>query len=72
MGTATYTVDVTKTMLEVMLAERYGLYHVSNQGQCSRLELGRYAARLAGLDENKIIGKKLEDMGRARRGPNSR
>ena len=62
-GTATYTVDVTRTMLEVMLAQRYGLYHLSNQGQCSRLELGRYAARLAGLDEDKIIGKKLEEHG---------
>jgi dTDP-4-dehydrorhamnose reductase len=63
-GTATYTLDAGRKILEVVEARRYGLYHLSNQGQCGRLELARRAAELAGLDAGKVVGRPSDEMGR--------
>lgn len=64
MGSATYTIDAAAKILEVIEARRYGLYHLSNPGACSRYELAVKAAELAGLDPSKIIGKPDAEMGR--------
>jgi len=50
--------------MEVVDAHRPGLYHLSNLGACSRLELAKHAAELAGLDSRKVIGKPSDQMGR--------
>jgi len=63
-GSATYTPDAAQKILEVVESARYGLYHLSNSGACSRLDLARRAAELAGLDPNKVIGVPSEQMGR--------
>lgn len=63
-GSATYTLDAARKIMEVVEARHYGLFHLSNTGVCSRLELARRAASLAGLDPNKIIGKPSHAMGR--------
>jgi dTDP-4-dehydrorhamnose reductase len=63
-GSATYTLDAARTIMEVVDSQRYGLFHVTNTGVCSRLDLARRAASLAGLDPNKIIGKPSAAMGR--------
>lgn len=64
MGSATYTLDAAQKIMEVVEAHRYGLYHLSNQGACSRYELAVKAAKLAGLDPGKVIGKLDAEMGR--------
>jgi dTDP-4-dehydrorhamnose reductase len=64
LGTATYTLDAAAKIMEVVESGRYGLYHLSNAGACTRLELARYAASLAGLDPAKVVGKPLAEMGR--------
>ena len=64
LGCATYTVDAAKTILEVVEAERFGLYHLANQGECTRYELARQAATLAGLDPEKVFGVPSAEMGR--------
>jgi dTDP-4-dehydrorhamnose reductase len=64
LGSATYTLDAGQKILEVVEARRCGLYHLSNQGPCTRLELARRAAELAGLDPGKVIGKPAAQMGR--------
>lgn len=64
MGSATYTLDAAQKIMEVVEARRYGLYHLSNLGACTRLELALDAAQLAGLDRNKICGKPSAEMGR--------
>jgi len=56
MGCALHTVDAGLKIMEVAEAGRYGLYHMANQGACTRYELARLAAELAGLDPAKIIG----------------
>jgi dTDP-4-dehydrorhamnose reductase len=64
LGTATYTLDAAAKIMEVVESGRYGLYHLSNAGACTRLELARYAATTAGLDPTKVVGKPLAEMGR--------
>jgi len=64
LGSATYTIDAARKIMEVVEARRYGLYHLSNQGGCARLELAQEAARLAGFDPNSVIGKPSDEMGR--------
>lgn len=68
-GSATYTLDVAEKILEVVEAQRYGLYHLCNQGRCTRLELAQYAAQLARLDQSKIEGRTREQMKRLARRP---
>lgn len=63
-GSATYTVDAARKIMEVVEARRYGLYHLSNVGVCNRNDLARRAAELAGLDPAKVIGKPSSEMGR--------
>jgi dTDP-4-dehydrorhamnose reductase len=63
-GSATYTLDAAWKILEVVEARCHGLFHLSNQGACSRFELARHAALLAGLDPSKVIGKSMDQMGR--------
>jgi len=55
-GCATHTVDAGLKIMEVAEAGRCGLYHLANQGACTRFELARTAVELAGLDPAKVIG----------------
>jgi dTDP-4-dehydrorhamnose reductase len=63
-ATATYTVDAAEKIMEVVEARRYGLYHMANTGVCSRLDLARRAAELAGLDPERVRGLPSDQMGR--------
>lgn len=63
-GSATYTLDAAAKIMEVVEARRCGLFHLSNTGACSRFELARRAAILAGLDPDKVIGKPADQMGK--------
>jgi dTDP-4-dehydrorhamnose reductase len=63
-GTATYTLDAASKILEVMERRSYGLFHLCNQGACTRLELARRAAELAHLPTENIAGKPMAEMKR--------
>lgn len=39
LGSPTYTVDLSKAMIEVIKKQQYGLYHIANTGFCSRYDL---------------------------------
>jgi dTDP-4-dehydrorhamnose reductase len=56
MGCALHTVDAGLKIMEVAESGRFGLYHLANQGACTRYELARLAAELAGLDPAGVIG----------------
>jgi dTDP-4-dehydrorhamnose reductase len=66
-GTATYTLDAAHKIQEVAERAPSGIYHLSNQGTCSRVELARYAAKIAGLDPSRVVGKPDAQMGRRAR-----
>jgi dTDP-4-dehydrorhamnose reductase len=67
-ASAAYTLDAAHTMMEVIEARRHGLFHVANAGQCSRYQLARRAAEIAGLNSTLVVGRPLAEMGgRAKR-----
>jgi dTDP-4-dehydrorhamnose reductase len=55
-GCALHTVDGGMKMMEVAESGLCGLYHLANEGVCTRFDLARAAAELAGLDPAKVIG----------------
>lgn len=63
-GCAAYTVDAASKIMEVVESRRCGLYHLANQGICTRYELAQQAAMLAGLDPAKVVGVPDGQMGR--------
>lgn len=50
-GSLTFTVDFARNLMPVVQTHRYGLYHMANQGVCSRLEIAREIVSLLGKDE---------------------
>ncbi len=64
LGGATYTLDAGRAIMSVVEARRFGLYHLANQGACTRYELARAAVELAGLEATKVIGKPASQMAR--------
>jgi dTDP-4-dehydrorhamnose reductase len=63
-GGTLYTLDAAQKLMEVVASKRYGVFHLANAGACSRLEIARRAAELAGEDLSRVIGKKGSEMGR--------
>ena len=47
-GSPTYTKDLAAALLGMIGTERYGVYHVTNEGVCSRAEFAAEILRLAG------------------------
>jgi dTDP-4-dehydrorhamnose reductase len=64
LGSATYTLDAASKILGVIERGGFGLFHLCNQGACTRLELARHAAMLANLSADKIVGKPMAEMKR--------
>jgi dTDP-4-dehydrorhamnose reductase len=67
MGHALYTVDGAEKVLDVVEKGPSGIYHVTNQGTCTRYELAKYAVEKAGLDLSKLVGMPSDQMGRPAR-----
>jgi len=64
LGSATYTLDAARKILEVVEARRFGLYHLSNSGVCTRFELAANAVELAGFDTRQVVGKPSSEIAR--------
>lgn len=50
--TPTYTHDVAENILQIIQSEQYGLYHLTNNGECSWYEFAQEIFRLSGLKPN--------------------
>jgi dTDP-4-dehydrorhamnose reductase len=48
--TPTYTVDLAQATRNLILTRKFGLYHLSSEGQCSWYEFARSILELAGVD----------------------
>ena len=62
-ASAGYTLDLASKIMELIEKRIYGVFHVANGGSCSRYELARRAAELAGLNPALVVGKPLSEMG---------
>lgn len=49
-GSPTYTADLAPLLCDMIAADRYGVYHATNEGVCSWAEFAREVFRLAGKD----------------------
>ena len=49
-GSPTYTYDLSKLMCDMMVTERYGTYHATNEGFCSWAEFASYIFKTARID----------------------
>jgi len=69
--TPTYTADLAQATRNLILTGKYGLYHVSSEGQCSWYEFTRYIFERAGLDAKLSPVKSTEFASPVRRPANS-
>lgn len=49
-GAPTYTLDLSRAVIALLHTERYGVYHVSNSGQCSWYEFACEIFKQAGME----------------------
>lgn len=69
-GTPTFVKDLSKNLLKLIKLERYGLYHMTNKGVCSRYEMARKIVEILGKKDVEVIPISSEDFPlAARRGP---
>ena len=61
--------DLAEGLLALLNTGRYGIYHLTNEGSCSRYELAQEALRLAGIEEVPIEAIRLTDYSRPSRVP---
>jgi dTDP-4-dehydrorhamnose reductase len=67
-GTPTWTVDLAQQMSELIKTDFYGIYHISNHGECSWFEFAREIIKKAGLG-TRIIPVSSAEIGRPARRP---
>jgi dTDP-4-dehydrorhamnose reductase len=49
-GSPTYTADLAPLLIEMIQTDRYGIYHVTNEGVCSWAEFAEEIFKIAGMD----------------------
>lgn len=71
-GSPTYTYDLAKLLVDMVLTEKYGVYHATNEGTCSWYEFACAIFKEAGIDMN-VVPVSTEEYGaKANRPANSR
>lgn len=51
-GSPTYTYDLSKLMADMLVTDKYGIYHATNEGFCSWAEFASFIFKEAGLQVN--------------------
>lgn len=71
-GSPTYTYDLAKLLADMVVTEKYGVYHATNEGICSWYEFACAIFRGAGIQVN-VVPVTTEEYGaKAKRPANSR
>ena len=71
-GTPTYTYDLARLILDMIVTDKYGKYHVTNEGYCSWYEFALEIFRQAGVEVNVAPCATEEFPVKAKRPHNSR
>lgn len=68
-GSPTYTLDLAEALKVLLKKDAWGIYHVSNSGQCSWYELAREVLNLMGKDKVELVPISSADLTRPARRP---
>lgn len=71
-GSPTYTYDLAKLLADMILTDKYGVYHATNEGVCSWYEFACAIFKEAGVSVNVIPVTTQEYGAKAKRPANSR
>lgn len=71
-GSPTYTFDLSKLLVDMILTEKYGIYHATNEGICSWYDFACAIFETAGIRMNVIPVTTAEYGAKAARPANSR
>ena len=71
-GSPTYTYDLAKLLADMVVTEKYGIYHATNEGTCSWYEFACAIFKEAGIPVNVIPVTTAEYGAKAKRPANSR
>lgn len=71
-GSPTYTYDLAKLLVDMVLTEKYGVYHATNEGICSWYDFACAIFKEAGIEMNVVPVTSEEYGAKANRPANSR
>lgn len=76
-GSPTYTYDLAKLLVDMIITDKYGRYHATNEGLCSWYEFAEEIFKQAGMNEVELTPVSSEEYSRqfpnqAKRPKNSR
>lgn len=71
-GSPTYTYDLARLLVDMVLTEKYGVYHATNEGICTWYEFACEIFRQAGIDMEVVPVTAAEYQAKAKRPENSR
>ena len=68
-GSPTYTVDLSRMLAELIQTTSFGIYHICNEGNCSRFDFAREIVNKANIKHVEISPIKSSDLPTAARRP---
>lgn len=71
-GSPTYTYDLARLLVDMVLTDKYGVYHATNEGICTWYEFACEIFRLAGIEMEVVPVSSDEYPAKAKRPENSR
>lgn len=71
-GSPTYTYDLARLLVDMVLTEKYGIYHATNEGICTWYEFACEIFKQAGIDMEVAPVSAAEYPAKAKRPENSR
>ena len=71
-GSPTYTYDLARLLVDMVLTDKYGIYHATNEGICTWYEFACEIFRLAGIEMEVAPVSSDEYPAKAKRPENSR
>ena len=71
-GSPTYTYDLARLLVDMVVTDKYGIYHATNEGTCSWYEFACAIFKEAGVNVNVVPVTTAEYGAKAKRPANSR